>query len=527
MALARSGESGDSCPKYSRQNRRESWGDDFSERNVWFGRLFNLPSDSQILTPAASRYAAEMARAIKPAAALLDRRLSAALRKRGHNGGQVRALLAITPAAAARLRTLPQFLEQVEYNGRRLAKMNVSPAQVREALRDCGALLDPVLGGRFQPAREQLHLATTLTLNEAYYRVREAETQALFGIYRAEAAAVDFDDLLRRLVRVLTPAFQAQAGRIVALLEPAKGKLAKPLYIERDSANARLVADPTMRRRHASFWSYPLGGNLVAQFGFAVKYPWLPRELTLLEAAAERCRAAEERARLEGENWRLQAMAQRAEEEERRRIGRELHDEAGQCLLLLLLQLEMIRRDAPAGLRERLAESRGVAESAVTEIRRIVAALSPSVLERLGLRAAMRHLAGRFRKMDAARLEMRIALGRKAIPHAVEEVVYRVAQESMLNIVKHSGAKWVKLSLRTADSCIRLSVSDDGAGFSDEAAVRKLASFGLAGMRERAALLGGTLAVQSAVGKGVTVRLELPLSEAPGKSNGKNTRIVD
>jgi len=468
-----------------------------------------------------------MARAIKPEAARLDRRLSAALRKRGHNAAQIRALTAITPAAAARLRTLPQFLEQVQYNGRRLAKMNVSPGQVRDALRDCEALLDAVLNGRFQPAREQLHLAITLTLNEAYYRVREAETQALFGIYGAEVAALSFDDMLHRFVRVLTPAFQAQAGRIVALSQPAAGKLAKPLYIERGGAGAGLVADPAMRGRHASFWSYPMGEKLLAQFGFAVKYPWLPRELALLEAVAERCRAAVERARLEGENRRLHALAQRSEEEERRRIGRELHDEAGQCLLLLRLQLEMMERDAPSALRRRLAQSRAIAESVVTEIRRIVAALSPSVLERLGLRAAMRHLAERFHKMDAAKLEMRMTLGSKPLPQAVEEVVYRVAQESMLNIAKHSKAKCVKVSLRTADSCIRLHVSDDGAGFEDEAAVPKLASFGLAGMRERAALLGGTLAVESVIGKGVTVRLELPLGEAPATKNDKNTRIVD
>ena len=108
-----------------------------------------------------------MARAILPAAAQLDRRLSGLLRKRGHDAAQIRALLSIAPAAAARLPTLPQFLEQVDYNGRRLAKMNVSPTQAREALSDCGALLDPILAGRFQPAREQLHLATTLTLNAA------------------------------------------------------------------------------------------------------------------------------------------------------------------------------------------------------------------------------------------------------------------------------------------------------------------------------------------------------------------------
>jgi signal transduction histidine kinase len=468
-----------------------------------------------------------MARAIQPAAARLDRRLSSLLRKRGHDAAQIRALLSITPAAAARLRTLPQFLEQVDYNGRRLAKMNISPEQAQEALRESDSLLDPLLSGRFQPAREQLRLATTLTLNAAYYRVREAETQALFGIYRAEEAALSFDDLLHRFVRVLTPAFHAQAGRIVVLSIPVTGKLAKPLYIERGSVNASLVADRAMRSRHASFWSYPLGNRLLVQFGFAVKYPWLPRELALLESVAERCHAADARGLLESENKRLYTMAHRAEEEERRRIGRELHDEAAQCMLLLRLQLEMMERDAPAGLRTRLAEARGVAESAVIEIRRIVAALSPSVLERLGLRAALRQLAARFRKMDAAKLEMRMTFGGEPMPQAFQEVVYRVAQESMLNIVKHSGAKCVKVSLRAADSCIRLKVSDDGAGFRDEAAVRKLASFGLAGMRERATLLGGTLAVESAIGKGVTVRLELPLDEARVKSNGKNTRIVD
>ncbi len=150
-----------------------------------------MPSYPQILTPAASRYAAEMARAIRPAAPRLDRRLSAYC----ESAAMAMPKFALCWASLRRRRrdsrTLPQFLEQVEYNGRRLAKMNVSPAQAQDALRDSIALLDPVLAGRFQPAREQLHLATTLTLNEAYYRVREAETQALFGIYRAEVTALE------------------------------------------------------------------------------------------------------------------------------------------------------------------------------------------------------------------------------------------------------------------------------------------------------------------------------------------------
>ncbi len=83
--------------------------------------------------------------------------------------------------------------------------MNVSPAQVLDALRESVALLDPVLAGRFQPAREQLHLATTLTLNEAYYHVREAETQALFGIYRAEVAALSSTIFCTALSAYLRP----------------------------------------------------------------------------------------------------------------------------------------------------------------------------------------------------------------------------------------------------------------------------------------------------------------------------------
>src|SRR6185312_14074003 len=192
-----------------------------------------------------------MARAIRPYAEKLDKRLAALLRKRGHNAAQIRALQAITPAAASRLRTLPQFLEQVEYSGRRLAKMNVSPAQVADALRESSELLGPALGGRFQPAREQLHLAATLTLNEAYYRVREAEAQALFGMYRAEVAAADLDDLLHRFVRVLTPAFHAESGCIQLTAHPRKGTQRTTLDLEQGAGDEESAHDARMRNRHA------------------------------------------------------------------------------------------------------------------------------------------------------------------------------------------------------------------------------------------------------------------------------------
>lgn len=486
-----------------------------------------MPPTSRLLTAAARRHVARMVCAITPAAGRLDRRFTALLRHGGYNAAQIRAFLAITPAAASLLRSLPQFLEQVEYNGRRLAKLNVPPAAVNEVLREFDGLLDPVLAGRFEPAREQLQLAIVLILNDAFYQVREAESQAFFGLYHAEIEAAGLEDLLRRIVRILTPAFRASAGRLFLTDRPAAGKLARPLYIERGRPDERLIADPEMRGRYASYWSYPIGSAALVQFGFRVRYPWLPRELALLVAAGERCREALERARMEREIRRLEAEARCAEEDERRRIGRELHDEAGQSMLLLRLQLEMIERDAPATLRPRLAEARTIAERTVEELRRLIAALSPAGLDRLGLKSALRQLAARFRKTHPAGLRLRIPALADRLPAPTEEVIYRVAQECLQNIAKHSRASRVNLSLSTADKSIRLSVADNGAGFCAETARNQPMSFGLAGMRERAALLGGTLAVRSAPGEGTRITLQLPRSSAPVTRNGKNSRTLD
>jgi signal transduction histidine kinase len=478
--------------------------------------------DGAIFTLEARRHVLRMIAAIGPVARRLDRQFTRLLKERPYDAAQIRAFLAITPAAAARSGGLNRFLQQVEYHGRRLAKLNLPPAEVEDVLRDVGGLLDTAVAGKFQPAREQLQLATILTLHQAYYQVREEESQAFFGIYRAEAEAEDLDDLLRRFVRILTRTFHARAGRLV--LAPPHGKLAQPLYIERGQAGERLIADPGMRGRYASYWSYPLAPVGVVQFGFRAPNRWLPRELALLESAAGRCQEALELARMETEIRRLEAQSRDAEEQERRRIGRELHDEAGQSLLLLRLQLEMMEREAAPELRARLAEARGIAERTVTELRRIIAALSPAVLERLGLERALRQLAARFQKVHAARLRVTIPAAAAVSPQ-LQEVIYRVAQESLQNIAKHSQANHVNLSLRAADHFVRLSVTDDGAGFCAETAGKKPMSFGLAGMRERAALLGGTLVLRSAPGKGASVILQLPLNSAPEAPNGKDSRI--
>lgn len=475
------------------------------------------------LTPAARRHICQMLRTLAPVAPQVERRCRTLLRGRAYDHAQIRALLAILPSAATHLRSLNQFLEQVDYNGRRLAKLNVPPSEVGDVIGELGAVLDSELSGRFEPAREQLHLATVLAINQAYYQMREAETQTFFGLNRAEREAADLDDLLRRFVGILTQAFHACAGRLLLLDGPPAGKLARPLYILRGKPEERLIADAEMRGQFASYWSYPVGSVAVIQLAFPVAYPWLPRELALLVAVAERCREAIEHSRMEREVQRLSAEARRAEEEERRRIGRELHDETGQSMLALRLQLELMEQDAPAPLRPRLREARAIVERTVDELRRIVAALSPAVLERLGLEPSVRQLAARFGKVHKAVVRTRFSVSSSDIPMEIQEVVYRVAQECLQNIAKHSQATHVNLSLGAADKKIRLSVTDNGAGFCAETALRQPMSFGLAGMRERAALLGGTLAVCSVPGKGTTVVLELPQTSARVASNVKDS----
>jgi len=466
---------------------------------------------TQLLTPAARSHAGKMARAIAGAIPRLERRFRTLLERR-YDPAQTAALMAITPAAAARVRSPAHFLRELDIQGERLAKLNVPAAGAHEALREFGALLDPVLGGRFQPAREQLQLATVLVLENAYYRVRESEAQTLFSIYQAQAEGRDFEDLLHHFVGVLTRGFRARAGRLLLAASPQSisSTLAAPCCIERGSGQENLVADPDMRARYACWWSYPLCENAVVQFGFPAVRHWLPREQALLQAVAERCRESRERARLEHEIRLLQAEARHREEEERRRIGRELHDEAGQSLLLLRLELEMLEREAPASVAVRLHHARASTERIIEELRRIVSALSPAQLERLGLESALRQLVARFGKMHPAKVRVRIQGYGNPLPMRSQEVIYRVAQESLQNIAKHSQATHVNLSMVLTDKNIRLSVSDDGSGFDPQIAAKKPGSFGLAGMRERASLLGGQLTVRSRPKKGVTVVLELP-----------------
>ncbi len=230
----------------------------------------------------------------------------------------------------------------------------------------------------------------------------------------------------------------------------------------------------------------------------------------------------QERTRLDAEVRRLEAEARKAEEEERRRIGRELHDEACQNMALLRLQLEMLERNAAPEFAAQLRESRSIAERTAEELRRIVAALSPSALERLGLRTALHHLVERFRKTHRIGITLRFAGSCDSPDQDRQEVVYRVAQECLNNVAKHARASAVSVSLRVHERLIRLRVKDNGAGFPPARPARGAPGFGISGMRERAALLGGWLEIETARRRGTAVTLSIPNTGCKVEQNAEN-----
>jgi two-component system sensor histidine kinase UhpB len=211
--------------------------------------------------------------------------------------------------------------------------------------------------------------------------------------------------------------------------------------------------------------------------------------------------------RLEAERRRAGSVALRAQEEERARVARDLHDEVNQSLTGLLLRLEAVREAAPPELEEELAETKALANQAMRELLSLARQLRPTALDDLGLAAAV---AGQVERLDREEIEAELGVEGdfSDLGDDAQLVVYRVAQEALSNASRHSGAKRVEVSLRRrGDSGVELEVADDGRGF---AIAESEGGLGIPGMRERALLAGGELTIESRPDHGTTVRLTVP-----------------
>jgi two-component system, NarL family, sensor histidine kinase UhpB len=207
--------------------------------------------------------------------------------------------------------------------------------------------------------------------------------------------------------------------------------------------------------------------------------------------------------RLEAERRRAGTAALRAQEQERTRVARDLHDEVNQSLTGVLLRLEAAREAAPPELEGEIDETKALANQAMRELLSLARQLRPTALDDLGLKAAV---AGLVENLELSGVEASFESEGDFSGLAADRqlVVYRVAQEALSNAARHSGAHRIGARLRRRGGGAELEVSDDGRGFAFAEAEEGL---GLAGMRERALLIGGELTIESRPGRGTTVRL--------------------
>jgi signal transduction histidine kinase len=210
-----------------------------------------------------------------------------------------------------------------------------------------------------------------------------------------------------------------------------------------------------------------------------------------------------------------------AQEEERRRIARELHDEAGQLLTSLLVGLRTLEDSVKmADVKTRGHRLRKIAAQAMEEIGRLARGLHPTVLDDHGLGVALSRYVTEY--SETHKITVHLTLGGLAssnLPQAVEIRLYRILQEALTNVARHSRAKKVSIIFARSATALKVAVIDDGCGFDAKAVAASSHRLGIQSMRERAAMLGGTVSFTSQ-GKGTRVLVQIPLHDQDHSGRG-------
>lgn len=466
-----------------------------------------------------------------------------------------------------------EFTENLYYYGQRLAKLRVDTRQVAHSLEIYQKIAAPFVAEVFGDRRyqviaalETLGSASFVAISGAYFDVQRNASDAVLKVLDAELSAKNLTALLERVLVVTQGVFGANVG-VVLLADPETNKLGvrsatgmSPDYGEDiaiapgegfvgqifETGEPNMLPDLTLsssvlsaelRKKARALWGTPLKlsekviGVLI--LGFEKDYQWLPTELELFRAIADRSALAIDRARMtdalrerEMRIVELSGHLLKAQEEERKRISRELHDETGQALMVIRLYLGMLdgtvkTRAAKAKIGELLA----VVDRTIEGIRRIIGRLSPLVLQELGLIAAIRKEAKDLAKTTG--VQARVAIGDDVgrLDPVIETAIYRVVQESLHNVARHAQAQNVNIQMEREGGVLRLTIEDDGVGI--RAVKNPLRpSFGMAGMQERVSTLGGHMKVTSRKGSGTKISITMPLpspvrhdvDEAAGKA---------
>ena len=380
--------------------------------------------------------------------------------------------------------------------------------------------------------------------NAARDRVQELDT--LRRLARSLADALQERDVLERAVTVLAgPGPFACAEALLRASEEAgfvrasaAGRTAGSACERPSSADLHALADAAVAGgvpcALAGWTVVPLGDRalIAVAGGGEASEAFLGAAQDLILAALKRARLHRRLAEREMQRSRLLQAVLTAQEEERGRISRDLHDQIGQALTALVLGLDKhldgprkrgedaagsgsdgaVADAAGGGSVDDLVDLHRLKELALTtlgDVRRIALDLRPSVLDELGLEAAIRRHAREVRDRFGIDVSVLVRLPRR-LSRQEETVLYRVAQESLTNVVRHAKARTASVVVTMADGYVQMVVEDDGEGF-DPAALVPAEQVGLVGMRQRLEFLGGSLRVESAPGRGTTVHGRVPV----------------
>lgn len=461
------------------------------------------------------------------------------------------------------------FAENLSYFGTRLAKLQVDTRVVARSLEAyqeiCMQYLPQIYpeaqAERLHSALQTLNLATFVAVSGAYFDTQSKASAALLALLDAELAAQTLPAVLERVLEITTKTFGATVGMIL-LVDPetstlrvkaavgiARGELDDQISIEFGTGFTGRIAEtgepamlpdltvstgmlnPLLRNYAQALWGTPLKtadrviGVLI--IGFERPYQWLPTERDLLRAIADRSALAIDRTSImdalrerEIRIAELSGHLLKAQEEERKRISRELHDETGQALMVIRLYLGMLESTVNGrAARNKIHELLEVVDRTIEGIRRIIARLSPLVLQELGMVAAIRKEAKDLAKNRGVKTRVLVADDVGRLAPEVETAIYRVVQEALHNVAKHSEAKTAGVQLTRENDAVRIVVEDDGVGISGSTSGSQRRTFGLAGMRERIGGLGGSMRVQSRRGQGTKITVTVPApraAEEPG-----------
>ena len=452
------------------------------------------------------------------------------------------------------------FQENLHYFGTRLCKLQVDTRAVARSLELYQSFCEPYLSGLFsgreteaRATLEMLSSVSFITISGAYFDTKTLESNALLTLLDAELVAGDLAVLLQKVLDITLHSFQASVGAVL-LREPeenvlkvhassdlgfdlsdfrvpvgigftgqiaATGEAAMIL----DTSNDKGILTTRIRDKAKSLWGVPLKADGkttgVLVLGFTKPYEWLPTERELMRAIGDRAALAIERARMmDALRQREQRIADlsghllRVQEEERKHISRELHDETGQALMVIRLYLGMLESGVTGrSVKAKIRETVEVVDRTIEGIRRIIGRLSPLVLQELGLVAAIRKEAKDLARNTGVKARVVIAEEVGRLAPGTEQAIYRVVQEALHNVGKHADAHNVTVQISRGGGLVHVSVADDGVGIQPRSNSRGH-SFGLAGIKERIAALGGVSRVVSAKGKGTRIEISVPAGES-------------